>query len=387
MDFSLTDEQQQLRRTVREFAEAEIAPHVMEWDEVSRFPSELIPKLAEMGFLGVIFPDKYGGAGMGYVEYALIIEELSRVDGSVGIIVAAHNSLCSNHIYKFGSEAQKQKYLVPLAQGKKLGCWSLTEPEAGSDAGGTRTVAADKNGSWIINGSKTFTTNGHYADVCVAMAVTDPAKKHHGISAFLIEKGTPGFRPGKKENKLGLRASDTSEVVFSDCRVPAENLLGRRGEGFVNCLQILDGGRISIASLGLGMAQGAYDSALRYAKERKQFGKPIAEFQAIQFKLADMATQIEAARLLTYRAAWLADHVASSADGASRITRESSMAKLYAGEVAVRVANEAVQIHGGYGFIKDYPAEKYYRDVKLCTIGEGTSEIQRLVIARQLLGK
>jgi alkylation response protein AidB-like acyl-CoA dehydrogenase len=385
MEFSLTDEQQQLRHTVREFAEAEIAPHVMEWDEASRFPLELVPKLAEMGFLGVIFPEKYGGAGMGYVEYALIIEELSRVDGSVGIIVAAHNSLCSNHIFKFGSEAQKEKYLVALAQGKTLGCWSLTEPEAGSDAGGTRTVATEQSGSWVINGSKTFTTNGHYADVCVAMAVTDPAKKHHGISAFIVEKGTPGFRPGKKENKLGLRASDTSEVVFSDCRVPADNLLGRRGEGFVNCLQILDGGRISIAALGLGMAQGAYECSLRYAKERKQFGKPIAEFQAIQFKLADMATQIEAARLLTYRAAWLADRAAASTGG-GRITRETSMAKLYAGEVAVRVANEAVQIHGGYGFIKDYPAEKYYRDVKLCTIGEGTSEIQRLVIARQLLG-
>ncbi len=358
----------------------------MEWDEASRFPSELIPKLAEMGFLGVIFPEKYGGAGMGYVEYALIIEELSRVDGSIGIIVAAHNSLCCNHIFKFGSAEQKQKYLVPLAQGKKLGCWSLTEPEAGSDAGGTRTVAVEKDGAWVINGSKTFTTNGHHADVCVAMAVTNPAKQHHGISAFIVEKGTPGFRPGKKENKLGLRASDTSEVVFTDCRVPAENLLGREGEGFVNCLQILDGGRISIASLGLGMAQGAYESALRYAKERKQFGKPIAEFQAIQFKLADMATQIEAARLLTYRAAWLADRAAATANGA-RITREASMAKLYAGEVAVRVANEAVQIHGGYGFIKDYPAEKFYRDVKLCTIGEGTSEIQRLVIARQLLGK
>jgi alkylation response protein AidB-like acyl-CoA dehydrogenase len=386
MEFSLTDDQQQLRRTVREFAEAEIAPHVMEWDEASQFPSELIPKLAEMGFLGVIFPEKYGGAGMGYVEYALIIEELSRVDGSVGIIVAAHNSLCSNHIYKFGTEQQKQKYLVPLAQGKKLGCWSLTEPEAGSDAGGTRTVAANQDGGWVLNGSKTFTTNGHYADVCVAMAVTSPAKQHHGISAFIVEKGTPGFRPGKKENKLGLRASDTSEVVFTDCRVPAENLLGREGEGFVNCLQILDGGRISIASLGLGMAQGSYESALRYAKERKQFGKAIAEFQAIQFKLADMATQIEAARLLTYRAAWLADRAASSPGRAPRITREASMAKLYAGEVAVRVANEAVQIHGGYGFIKDYPAEKFYRDVKLCTIGEGTSEIQRLVIARQLLG-
>ena len=387
MEFSLTDEQQQLRRTVREFAEGEIAPHVMEWDEASKFPAEIIPKLAEMGFLGVIFPEKYGGAGMGYVEYAIIIEELSRVDGSVGIIVAAHNSLCTNHIYKFGTEAQKQKYVVPLAQGKKLGCWSLTEPEAGSDAGGTRTVAVKKDGGWVINGSKTFTTNGHYADVCVGMGVTDAAKKSHGISAFIIEKGTPGFRPGKKENKLGLRASDTSEVVFTDCRVPAESLLGKEGEGFVNSLQILDGGRISIASLGLGMAQGAYECSLRYAKQRKQFGKPIADFQAIQFKLADMATQIEAARLLTYQAAWLADRAIASGDGTPRFTRESSMAKLYAGEVAVRVANEAVQIHGGYGFIKDYPAEKYYRDVKLCTIGEGTSEIQRLVIARQLLGK
>jgi len=387
MEFSLTDEQQQLRRTVREFAEAEIAPHVMEWDETSKFPSEIIPKLAEMGFLGVIFPERYGGAGMGYVEYAIIIEELSRVDGSVGIIVAAHNSLCTNHIYKFGSEAQREKYVTPLAQGKKLGCWSLTEPEAGSDAGGTRTVATKQGGCWVLNGAKTFTTNGHYADVCVGMAVTDASKKHHGISAFIIEKGTPGFRPGKKENKLGLRASDTSEVVFSDCRVPADNLLGPEGEGFVNSLQILDGGRISIASLGLGMAQGAYECSVRYAKQRKQFGKAIAEFQAIQFKLADMATQIEAARLLTYRAAWLADRAIASGDPDARITRESSMAKLYAGEVAVRVANEAVQIHGGYGFTKDYPAEKFYRDVKLCTIGEGTSEIQRLVIARQLLGK
>ncbi|HXX21405.1 MAG TPA: acyl-CoA dehydrogenase [Candidatus Acidoferrum sp.] len=387
MDFSLTDEQRHLRRTVREFAEGEIAPHVMEWDEASRFPEEIIPKLAEMGFLGVIFPEKYGGAGMGYVEYAIIIEELSRVDGSVGIIVAAHNSLCTNHIFKFGTEAQRQKYVVPLAQGRKLGCWSLTEPEAGSDAGGTRTTAVKKDSCWVLNGAKTFTTNGHHADVCVAMAVTDASKKSHGISAFIIEKGTPGFRPGKKENKLGLRASDTSEVVFTDCRVPAENLLGEEGEGFVNSLQILDGGRISIASLGLGMAQGAYECSVHYAKQRKQFGKPISEFQAIQFKLADMATQIDAARLLTYRAAWLADRAIASGVPDARTTRESSMAKLYAGEVAVRVANEAVQIHGGYGFTKDYPAEKFYRDVKLCTIGEGTSEIQRLVIARQLLGK
>ena len=387
MEFSLTEEQQQLRRTVRDFAEGEIAPHVMEWDETSKFPSELIPKLAEMGFLGVIFPEKYGGAGMGYIEYAIIIEELSRVDGSIGIIVAAHNSLCTNHIYKFGSEEQKIKYVVPLAQGKKLGCWSLTEPEAGSDAGGARTIAVRKDGGWVINGSKTFITNGHYADVCVCMAVTDQSKKSHGFSAFVVEKGTAGFRPGKKENKLGLRASDTSEIVFADCRVPAENLLGSEGDGFKNTLQVLDGGRISIAAMGLGMAQGAYEASIRYAKQRKQFGKPIAEFQAIQFKLADMAMQIDAARLLTYRAAWLADRAIASGGNSARYSKESSMAKLYAGEVAVRVANEAVQIHGGYGFIKDYPVEKFYRDVKLCTIGEGTSEIQRMVIARQLLGK
>jgi alkylation response protein AidB-like acyl-CoA dehydrogenase len=380
VDFSFTEEQKHLRKSVREFAEGEIAPHVMEWDEVSQFPSELIPKLANMGLLGVIFPEEYGGAGLGYIEYATVIEELARVDGSIGLIVAAHNSLCSNHIFKFATEAQKKKYLVPLAQGKKLGAWSLTEPEAGSDAGGTRTTAVRQGANWIINGAKTFTTNGHYADICVAMAVTDKSKASHGISAFIIEKGTPGFRPGKKENKLGMRASDTSEIIFTDCKVPAENLLGAEGEGFTGSLKILDGGRISIAALALGMAQGALEAATRYAKQRKQFGKAISEFQAIQFKLADMATQVEAARLLVYQAAWLADRKDV------RFTRESSMAKLFASEIAVRVADDCVQIHGGYGFIKDYPAEKYYRDVKLCTIGEGTSEIQKLVIARQLLG-
>jgi alkylation response protein AidB-like acyl-CoA dehydrogenase len=386
VDFSLTDEQQQLQRTVRDFAQSEIAPHVMEWDEASRFPAELIPKLAELGLLGIIFPEKYGGAGLGYIEYAIAIEELARVDGSVALIVAAHNSLCTNHIYKFGTEAQRQKYVVPLAQGKKLGCWSLTEPEAGSDAGGTRTVAGRQGGCWVLNGAKTFTTNGHYADVCVAMASTDREKGRHGISAFIIEKGTPGFRPGRKENKLGMRASDTSEVVFSDCRLPEENLLGKQGDGFVNSLQVLDGGRISIAALALGMAQGACGAATKYAQERKQFGKPIGEFEAIQFKLADMVTEISAAQMLVYHAAWLADK--SNANGGGiRFTRESSMAKLYASEAAVRVANEAVQVFGGYGFIKDYPAEKFYRDVKLCTIGEGTSEIQRLVIARHILGK
>jgi alkylation response protein AidB-like acyl-CoA dehydrogenase len=381
VDFTFTDEQKHLRKSVREFAEGEIGPHVMEWDEVSHFPTELLPKLGEMGLMGVIFPDQYGGAGLGYVEYATVIEELARVDGSVGLFVAAHNSLCGNHIYKFGSEEQKQKYLVPLAQGKKLGAWSLTEPEAGSDAGGTRTTAVRQGDGWVLNGSKTFTTNGSYADICVAMAVTDKARESHGISAFILEKGMPGFRPGKKENKLGMRASDTAEVIFTDCRVPAGQLLGPLGEGFIGSLKILDGGRISIAALALGMAQGALEAATTYAKQRKQFNQPIAGFQAIQFKLADMATQVEAARLLVYQAAWLADQKNV------RYTRESSMAKLFASEVAVRVANECVQVHGGYGFIKDYPAEKFYRDVKLCTIGEGTSEIQRLVIARQLLGK
>jgi alkylation response protein AidB-like acyl-CoA dehydrogenase len=381
VDFTFSDEQKHLRKSVREFAEGEIAPHVMEWDEAAHFPTELLPKLAEMGLMGVIFPEQYGGAGLGYIEYTTVIEELARVDGSVGLFVAAHNSLCSNHIYKFGTEEQKKKYLAPLAQGKKLGAWSLTEPEAGSDAGGTRTTAVRQGDDWTLNGSKTFTTNGSYADICVAMAVTDKSKESHGISAFILEKGTPGFRPGKKENKLGMRASDTSEVIFTDCRVPNCQLLGPLGEGFICSLKVLDGGRISIAALGLGMAQGALDAATEYAKHRKQFGKSIAEFQAIQFKLADMATQVEAARLLVYQAAWLADHKDT------RYTLESSMAKLFASEVAVRVANECVQIHGGYGFIKDYPAEKFYRDVKLCTIGEGTSEIQRLVIARQLLGK
>jgi alkylation response protein AidB-like acyl-CoA dehydrogenase len=381
VDFSFTDEQNQLRRSIREFAEGEIAPHVMEWDEASKFPIEIMPKLAEMGLLGVIFPEQYGGAGLGYVEYVIAIEELSRIDGSVGIIVAAHNSLCSNHIFKFGTEDQKKKYLTPLAQGKKIGAWSLTEPEAGSDAGGTRTTAKRDGNNWVINGSKTFCTNGHYADYAVVMALTDKSKNSHGISAFIVEKGTPGFKPGKKENKLGLRASDTSELIFTDCKVPAENLLGSEGEGFIGSLKILDGGRISIAALGLGMAQGALDAAIKYSKQRKQFGQAISEFQAIQFKLADMATQVEAARLLVYQAAWLADRKDV------RFTRESSMAKLFSSEVAVRVANECVQIHGGYGFIKDYPAEKFYRDVKLCTIGEGTSEIQKLVIARQLLGK
>jgi alkylation response protein AidB-like acyl-CoA dehydrogenase len=378
MDFDYTPEQVQLRKSVREFAEAEIAPHVMEWDEGQIFPMEVIRKLGELGYMGAIFPEDLGGAGLGYIEYSIIIEELSRVDGSVGIIVAAHTSLCSNHIYKMGDDEQRRRYIPHLASGEWIGCWSLTEPEAGSDAAGTRTSAALENGCWVLNGAKTFTTNAHYANVCVAMAVTDRASAQHGISAFIIEQGTPGFRPGKKENKLGLRASATGEVIFENCRLPRKQLLGRRGEGFVDSLKVLDGGRISIAALSIGMAQGAYDAALRYSKLRRQFSRPISEFQAIQYKLVDMATGIDAARLLNYRAAWMIDH-------GQRVTKESAMAKLFASEAAVRIANQAVQIHGGYGFIKDYPVEKFYRDVKLCTIGEGTSEIQRLVIARQLL--
>jgi hypothetical protein len=335
-------------------------------------------KLADLGFLGVLVPQEYGGSGLGYIEYVSIIEEISRVDGAIGLSVAAHNSLCSNHILTFGTEEQKLKYLPDLASGTLLGAWGLTEPEAGSDAGGTQTMAVRENDGWMLNGSKTFTTHGTYGGVFVVMAVTDRAKDNRGISAFIVEKGTPGLRAGKKENKLGCRASDTSEVILDNCRVPAQNLLGQEGEGFINCLEILDGGRISIAALAVGMAQGAFDASLTYSKQRKQFGKPISEFQGIRWKLADMATEIDAARLLTYRAAALKNQN-------KRSTKESSMAKLYASEVSVRIANEAVQIHGGYGYVKEYAAEKFYRDAKICTIGEGTSEIQRLVIARQLL--
>jgi len=378
LDFQFTDEQQDLRRSVRQFAEKEIAPHVMEWDEASCFPLDTVKELGRLGLMGTVFPTEYGGAGMGYIEYVIAIEELSRVDGSVGIIVAAHTSLCTNHIFIAGNEEQKRRYVPKLASGEWIGCWGLTESGSGSDAGGARCSAVRKGNKWVLNGTKTFITNGHYADVMVVIAVTDKTAHTHGLSAFVVEKGTKGFRPGKKENKLGLRASDTSEMVFEDCEIPAENLLGQEGNGFIDAMRVLDGGRISIAALGLGMAQGAYESSLKYSKERKQFGKAISEFQAIGFKLADLATEIDAARLLNYRAAWMLDR-------GMRVTRESSMAKLFASEAAVRIANEAVQIHGGYGFIKDYPVEKFYRDVKLCTIGEGTSEIQRLVIARQLL--
>ena len=378
MNFELTEEQQQIKSSVREFAESEILPNVMEWDETQHFPIELRPKLAELGLMGILFPEEYGGAGMGYVEYATIIEEIARVCGSVGLSVAAHNSLCSNHIFQFGSEEQKQKYLVPLANGESFGAWGLTEAQAGSDSAGTRTNAVKSNSGWKVNGSKNFITHAIACQTCVAVAVTDKEKGNKGISAFIFDKSMEGFRSDKKENKLGMRASETASVVFEDCYVPEENLLGNEGEGFLQCMQILDGGRISIAALSVGIAQGAFEAAVKYAKERHQFGKPIAEFQAIQFKLADMATQIEAARLLTQQSAYLKDN-------GKKTTKQSAMAKLYASEVAVRVAEESIQIHGGYGYTKDYPAEKYWRDAKLCTIGEGTSEIQRLVIAKQLL--
>ncbi len=376
--FRLTEEQEQLRREIRAFAAKEIAPHVMEWDEASEFPSAVVKQLGHMGLLGMLMPAELGGAELGYVDYMTAIEEISAVDGSIGIIMAAHNSLGLNHIYLAGNDEQHRRYIPKLATGEWLAAWGLTEPGSGSDAAGARTTAVRKGNGWVLNGTKTFITNGGHADVVVVIAVTDKTQGTHGLSAFIVEKGTRGFRPGKKENKLGLRASDTSELIFEDCEIPAENLLGKEGEGFVDSLRILDGGRISIAALSLGIARGAYDAARKYVKQRRQFGKAIAEFQGIQWKLADMATQLEAARLLTLRAAAIKD-------SGQTTTSESAMAKLFASEAAVRICDEAVQLHGGYGFIKDYPVEKFYRDVKLCTIGEGTSEIQRMVIARELL--
>ena len=380
MDLRPTADQELLRRSVREFAEAEIRPHVMEWDEQQHFPPALVSRLAELGLLGMQFPEEFGGAGLSAVDYCICIEELARVCPGVALSVAAHNGLCTAHIAAFGSDEQKRRFLPRLVMGEVLGAWGLTEAGAGSDAAGMRTTAVRQGDDWVLNGAKTFITHGRTGGVMVVIAVTDRTKGHRGISAFVVEHGTPGMAPGKKENKLGMRASDTSEVVFTDCRVPAAQLLGEEGQGFVNTLQVLDAGRIGIAALSVGLAQGAFEAARRYARERRQFGQPIAGFQAIQWKLADAATRIEAARLLTYRAA-------SLKDAGVRMTRESSMAKLFASEVAVRVADDCVQIHGGYGFVKDYPAEKYFRDVKLLTIGEGTSEIQRLVIARQLLAQ
>ena len=380
MDFRLTDEQELLRRTVRDFAETEIRPHVREWDEAQHFPAELIPALAALGLMGIQFPEAYGGSGMSAIDYCICIEELARVDPAIALSVAAHNGLCSAHIYMFGTEAQKQRWLVPLAKGEQIGAWGLTESTSGSDAASMRTTAVRIDDGWLLNGSKTFITHGRIGQVMTVMAVTDKAAGAKGISAFIVEHGTPGMRAGRKEDKLGMRASDTTEVLFDNCRIPADQRLGAEGQGFVNTMQVLDAGRIGIAALSVGLAQGAYEAALRYAQERKAFGKTISAFQAIQWKLADNATRIESARLLTYRAAYLKDRGA-------RTTLESSMAKLYASEIAVKAADDCVQIHGGYGFVKDYPAEKFFRDVKLTTIGEGTSEIQRLVIARQLFSQ
>jgi hypothetical protein len=378
MDFRPTDQQQLLRRAVREFAETEIRPFVREWDDTQAFPRSLVAKMAALGLMGIQFPEQYGGAAMSAIDYCICIEELARIDPAVSLSVAAHNGLCASHIAMFGTEAQKQRYLVPLATGAWLGAWGLTEPTAGSDAARIRLAAARDGEGWVINGTKTFITHGSTGDVVVVMAVTDKSRAHRGISAFIVERGTTGLAAGRKENKLGMRASDTSEVILRDCRVGGEALLGLENEGFINTLQVLDAGRIGIAALAVGLAQGAYETARRYALERTQFGQPIASFQAIQWKLADLATRIEAARLLTYRAAYLKDRGA-------RTSRESAEAKLFSSEVAMRASEECVQIHGGYGFVKDYPAEKFFRDVKLTTIGEGTSEIQRLVIARQLL--
>ncbi len=379
MDFELNEEQQLLEQTVRAFAEAEIAPHARLWDERQAFPREVFTKLGELGLMGVVWPVEYGGAGLATLDYAIAMEELSRADAGVALSVAAHNSLCTGHIFLAGNEAQKKKYVPPLARGQQIGCWGLTENSAGSDAGGTKTVAVRDGAQWVLNGSKTFITNASVADIAVVMAVTDKSRGKKGISAFVVERGTPGFRPGKKEDKLGVRSSDTSELVLEDCRVPADALLGQEGMGFVDTLRILDRGRIGIAAWSLGIAQAALDASLKYARERKQFGHPIADFQAIQFKIAEMATQVAAARLLVRRAAALRD-------AGKEHTTESSMAKWFASEISVQVALEAVQIHGGYGYVKDYPVERYLRDSKLGTIGEGTSEVQRLVIARELLG-
>lgn len=378
MDFTLSEDTELLRREVRKFAEKEIRPHVMTWDEKKIFPRAVMKQLGEMGMMGIIFPESYGGAGMGYIEYAVVVEELSRVCGSVGISIAAHNSLCSNHIYAMGNEAQKQKYLLPLASGQALGAWGLTEPGAGSDAGAQQTTAKKEGSYWILNGTKNFITHGTEGDIAVVMARTRPGKGTDGISAFILEKGMNGFRPGKQEDKLGLRASDTSELILEDVKVSEDHLLGEEGVGFKQAMKTLDGGRISIGALALGMAQGAFEESVKYAKVRQTFGKPIIEHQAIAHKLAEMQVKVEAARLLIYKAANLKDQGLPYAKAAS-------MAKLYASEAGYEVANEAVQIFGGYGYSKDYPVEKYYRDIKLCTIGEGTSEIQRTVIARYLM--
>ncbi|MDX2206184.1 MAG: acyl-CoA dehydrogenase family protein [Gemmatimonadales bacterium] len=380
MNFDLAPEQQQIRQMVRAFAAAEIKPHIMEWDEAQTFPLDVIKQLGGLGLLGAIFPERYGGAGLSYIDYVNVLEELAACESGIALAVAAHNSLATGHIYLAGSEEQRQRYLPRLTSGEWLGCWALTEPGSGSDAAGLVTTAVREGDEWVLNGTKNFITNASHAQVAVVLAVTDRNDSKRGVTAFAIEMDRPGIRAGKKENKLGMRTSDTAELVLENCRVPHANVLGEIGYGFIDAMKVLDGGRISIAALSLGIARGAYDAARKYAAERQAFGKPIAHFQAIQFMLADMATEIEAARLLCYRAAALKD-------AGEKTTQWSSMAKLYASEVAVRATEKTVQIFGGYGFIKEFPAEKYYRDVKLCTIGEGTSEIQRMVIARNLLAE
>jgi len=380
MDFLFTQEQKILKDSIRNFAEKEIQPFIKESDEKGKWPEELTRKLGEMGLLGIIIPPEYSGAGYSNVDYVIILEEISKVDPSVGLVVAAHNSLCSNHFNLFGNEEQKKKYLTRLASGQTLGAWGLTEAGAGSDAAALKTKARKEGDYWVLNGSKLFITNGSLAEILVVMAVTDPEKGRKGISAFILEKGMKGFKPGKKEDKLGIRAADTSELIFEDAKVPAENIIGKEGEGYRQAMTILDGGRVSIAGFSLGIAAGALESSLKYAKERSQFDQPIANFQAIQWMLADGFTELEAARLLTYRAAFLEDQ-------GKKIPKESAMAKLFSSELAVKASSVAVQIFGGYGFIKDYPVEKFYRDSKLATIGEGTSEIQRWIIAHKVLSE
>jgi len=378
IQFDETENQKMIAQMIRDFGAKEIKPYMMDWDENQVFPVELFHKMGELGLMGVLVPEEYGGAGFGYLEYITAITEISKIDGSIGLSVAAHNSLCTNHILMFGNEEQKQKYLPLLATGQWIGAWGLTEPNTGSDAGNMRTVAVKDGDHYIINGAKNFITHGKSGNVAVVIVRTGEVGDSHGMTAFIVEKGTPGFTSGKKENKLGMRASETAELIFTDCRLHKSQMLGKEGEGFIQAMKILDGGRISIASLGLGIATGAYEAALQYSKERHQFNKPISSFQGIAFKLADMATKIEAAKLLIYRAGDLKN---SGRD----VNKESAMAKLYSSEIAVEVANEGVQIFGGYGYTKDFPAEKYYRDAKLCTIGEGTSEIQKLVISRSIL--
>lgn len=378
IDFSMTETQKMIADSVRDFAEQNMRPFIMEWDEAQHFPVDLMKKLGEMGLMGVLVPEQYGGAGLGYFEYVTAITELGKVDPSIALSMAAHNSLCTGHILQFGNEEQKAKYLPKLATAEWIGAWGLTEVGTGSDAGGMNTTAVREGDHWIINGSKNFITHGVSGDVAVVIVRTGEKGDSHGMSAFIIEKGTPGFSGGRKENKLGMRASETTELIFENCKVPHENMLGNEGDGFIQAMKVLDGGRISIAALSLGVAKGAYEAALKYSQEREQFGKPISKFQAIAFKLADMATEIEAAELLTFKAADLKNR-------GQKVTTEGAMAKLYASEVCVRVANEAVQIFGGYGFTKDFPVEKFYRDSKLCTIGEGTSEIQKLVISKNIL--